>query len=97
MNSDSDGADEDRKTVCTLSMLPRRYRESKRLWLEVVPYQPRCPQVRGPLQDVPIEKIHRHFKDFVSPSNIFLIPKSISGLGEVPHFIEAMARFRDRP
>lgn len=54
-------------------------------------------KVRGPLPDVPIENIHRHFKDFVSPSNMFLIPKSISGLGEVPHFTEAMAHFRDRP
>ena len=52
-------------------------------------------RARGPLSDVPIEAMHRHFRDFMSPSNMFLIPKSISGLGELEHFTRALEQFRD--
>jgi hypothetical protein len=52
-------------------------------------------RARGPLSHVPVETIYRHFRDFISPSNMFLIPKSISGLGELPHFTRALGQLRD--
>jgi hypothetical protein len=35
------------------------------------------------LTEVPIEEIENHFRRFVSPRNMFLIPKEYSGLGEL--------------
>jgi hypothetical protein len=45
---------------------------------------------RGAVTEMPLEKIEAHFRRFMSPSNIFLVPLELSGLGEIPHFIEIM-------
>ena len=42
----------------------------------------------------PIEMIHAHFRRFLSPRNMFLIPLSIGGLGETPQMI---ARIKASP
>lgn len=50
-------------------------------------------QVRGNLTKIPIEIIHRHFRDFLAPSNMFLIPKALSGLGELTHFTDVLKQY----
>ncbi len=47
---------------------------------------------RGPLRSRPIEELHEHFRNFLSPSNIFLVPSVLGGLGEIRHLIEAINR-----
>ena len=37
----------------------------------------------------PIEDFKAHFVRFMSPSNMFLVPKAWSGLGELPEMIES--------
>jgi hypothetical protein len=46
---------------------------------------------RTSLTERPITELCEHFRDFLSPSNIFLVPLLLGGLGEVPHFIEAVS------
>ncbi len=47
---------------------------------------------RGPLAQRRIEDLRSHFRDFLSPSNIFLVPLVLAGLGELPQFIAAIGR-----
>jgi hypothetical protein len=46
---------------------------------------------RGPLKHRRLVDLQTHFRNFMSPSNMFLVPLSLGGLGEVPQFIEAIA------
>lgn len=47
---------------------------------------------RGPLKHRRLADLQEHFQDFLAPSNMFLVPLSLGGLGEIPQFIEAIAR-----
>lgn len=42
------------------------------------------------IEQMPIENLEKHFRQFISPSNMFLIPKKLGGLGELPQFICAI-------
>lgn len=44
----------------------------------------------SPIEQMPIEKLEKHFRQFISPSNVFLIPQRLGGLGELPQFICAL-------
>jgi hypothetical protein len=46
---------------------------------------------RSPLKHRRLPDLQLHFRNFLSPSNMFLVPKLIGGLGEVPQFIEALS------
>lgn len=52
---------------------------------------------RGSVKQRNIVDLQSHFRDFVAPSNMFLVPNVLSGLGELPHFIEAVADNLYRP
>ncbi len=45
---------------------------------------------RGSISRVPETDLKHHFIHFLAPSNIFVIPKTVGGLGELPHFIETI-------
>ena len=45
---------------------------------------------RGAISEISIERIEKHFKLFLSPSNMFVLPKAWGTLGEVDVFIESM-------
>ena len=45
---------------------------------------------RGLLAELPIRELEQHFRHFLSPSNLFLVPKSLAGLGELLHMCTAM-------
>jgi hypothetical protein len=47
---------------------------------------------RGSLRDTPEDLLRRHFRLFMSPSNMFVVPLKYSGLGEIPEFCYAIAR-----
>lgn len=47
----------------------------------------------GRITEIPIEKLEIHFRYFMSPSNMFLIPKKLSGLGEIPKLAEIMKNY----
>jgi hypothetical protein len=46
---------------------------------------------RDPLKHRHLLDLKLHFRDFLSPSNMFLVPKALGGLGELPQFIEALS------
>ena len=46
----------------------------------------------GRLEDAPLGVLRAHFKAFLAPGNMFLIPKAYAGLGETPEFIAAFGR-----
>lgn len=48
---------------------------------------------RGAIVDLPINALEAHFRDLMSPSNIFLVPNAHSGFGELP---EVQAAFSAR-
>lgn len=45
---------------------------------------------RRTVSEISIEKIEKHFKLFLAPSNIFVLPKAWGTLGEIDVFIESM-------
>jgi hypothetical protein len=45
---------------------------------------------RGDINAISLTHLQAHFKRFLAPSNMFLVPKALAGLGELPQFIEAM-------
>ncbi|GAA4441708.1 hypothetical protein [Bremerella cremea] len=51
---------------------------------------------RGDLAVTPIERLETHFFRFMAPSNMFLVPKSWAGLGEIPEMIDAIRFSKDR-
>jgi len=50
---------------------------------------------RRTVKQRPILDLQLHFRAFLAPSNMFLVPKILGGLGELPQLIEAMAHTRD--
>lgn len=46
---------------------------------------------RTPLADLPIERLQNHFRTFMSPANMFVVPSAWSGLAEVESVINAVA------
>jgi len=44
----------------------------------------------GSLSELPIEDLKLHFKRFLAPSNMFLVPKLFGGMGELPSMLEVM-------
>jgi hypothetical protein len=45
---------------------------------------------RGTIADLSIATLETHFKNFIAPSNIFVVPKGLSGLGEFPLMTKIM-------
>ena len=45
-------------------------------------------KIKGDIEDIKIEILKEHFIKFLSPGNMFIVPKSIAGLGEVQDFID---------
>lgn len=39
------------------------------------------------IEDIPIQVLEEHFRKYASPKNMFLLPQSIGGLGEISEFI----------
>ncbi len=46
---------------------------------------------RRPVKHRPLNDLKTHFRDFLSPSNMFLVPLLLGGLGELTEFIEAIS------
>ncbi len=49
---------------------------------------------QGSMTGYRIDVLQNHFRRFLAPSNMFLVPKRLAGLGELPHMVSAM-RNRD--
>lgn len=47
---------------------------------------------RGSITQMPISLLEEHFRLFLSPSNMFVVPLPLSGLGEIPQVTEVMSR-----
>lgn len=45
---------------------------------------------RGDLLQRPLSELQDHFFKFLSPTNMFVVPKALGGMGELPHFVSAM-------
>lgn len=58
--------------------------------------EPVSDRKRHDLQKVSFEVVVAKFRRFMSPRNMFLIPKMISGAGEIPQVIDAVATFNKR-
>lgn len=46
-------------------------------------------KTRTSLVDIPIETLEEHFRKFMDPMNMFVVPIELSGLAEIPEVIEA--------
>ena len=62
---------------------------NKKGW-KVCHIQPIGLKTRMKINEIPLSVIEEHFRNFLSPSNMFLVPKKLSGFGELPHLIEVM-------
>jgi hypothetical protein len=49
----------------------------------------------GDICDVAVPTLAAHHKRFLTPSNIFLVPKEYAGVAETPEFIQAFRNARD--
>ena len=47
-------------------------------------------KARGDLADRDIDILENHFRNFLSPSNMFLVPKALAGFGEFDSLIQLM-------
>lgn len=47
---------------------------------------------RKDITHIPMEELAAHFKRFLDPSNMFVVPLSYSALGELPEVIEAVKK-----
>ena len=45
---------------------------------------------RGALAELPIAELEQHFRHFLAPSNMFLVPKTLGGLDELLHMCAVM-------
>jgi hypothetical protein len=43
---------------------------------------------RLPVEEISITSLETHFRRFISPSNMFLVPKILGGLGELTQFTD---------
>jgi len=50
-------------------------------------------RMAGDIERIEVERLKTHFRLLMSPSNMFVIPKHLAGLAEVPEFLE---HFRER-
>ena len=44
---------------------------------------------KGIFANIPMETLKQHFRKYMSPHNMFLVPKQWAGLGEMPEMIKA--------
>jgi len=49
-------------------------------------------RTRKKINDIPLAFLEEHFRRLISPSNMFLVPKTLSGLGELPQVVNVMRR-----
>ena len=47
--------------------------------------------------DLPVKTIEDHFRKLMSPRNMFVVPKVLSGLGELPEMFDAIREENKRP
>lgn len=45
---------------------------------------------RGKIEDQSLDRLQCHFREFMAPSNMFLVPKEWAGIGELKEVAEAM-------
>jgi hypothetical protein len=51
-------------------------------------------KTRVPIEELSRDQLSGHFRRLMTPSNMFLVPKAWSGLGELPQFADAVRRLR---
>ena len=51
-----------------------------------------CRRAVGLIEDLEISDIEDHFRKYVNPNNMFVLPKEIGYLGEIDVFIEEQKR-----
>ncbi|MDE2717666.1 MAG: hypothetical protein OXI33_11725 [Chloroflexota bacterium] len=49
---------------------------------------------RVAIEDSPVDRLEGAFRRLLFPGNMFLVPKSISGAGELPEVVRAVAAFK---
>ncbi|MCB1560003.1 MAG: hypothetical protein KDI75_02705 [Xanthomonadales bacterium] len=77
------------KTSSFQCQLSTRHSLSDRGW-KLAHIQPIGLRTRTTLEGQRLERLQRHFRDFLAPSNAFLVPKAWSGIGELAEVSESM-------
>jgi hypothetical protein len=72
---------------------PAGKRDLNKFGWKVCHIEPVSDRGRYDVATAPTERLEAEFRRFLSPRNIFLIPKSISGAGELPEVVAAVAEF----
>lgn len=71
-------------------------RDLNRAGWKVCHIDPVSDRKRYKIEQAPLEPLEAEFRRFLSPRNIFLIPKPIAGAGEIPEVVQAVADFDSR-
>jgi hypothetical protein len=66
------------------------YGELNKAGWKLAHMQPVGLKVRRPLEELPLTTLRKHFDNFLSPANMFVVPKAWPCLGEMPAVIEAI-------
>ncbi len=77
-----------------LSREPGGEAGSEQVGLEDLPHRSRVgPRQRVAIEDSPVNRLEGAFRRLLSPGNMFLVPNSTSGAGELPEVVRAVAAF----
>lgn len=72
--------------------LRKAFRPNKEGW-KVCHIDPVSPISDRRIEHLDLEALHRHFRRFLRPANIFLVPKRLGGIGEIDTFVDQIRQF----
>ena len=78
-----------------LSKGPAGRRDLNRLGWKICHIEAVSDRKRVAIEDSPVNRLEGAFRRLLSPGNMFLVPKSISGAGELPEVVRAVAAFEE--
>ncbi len=76
-----------------IARLPGVKRDLNKFGWKVCHIEPVPDRKRRKIGSAPMDIVEAAFRCFLSPRNVFLIPKSIAGAGELPEVVEAVRAF----
>ena len=83
----------DRVPLTFVTKGPAGKRDLNKSGWKICHIEPVSDRKRIRIEDSPIDRLEAAFRRLLAPGNMFLIPKAISGAGELPELIEAVAAF----
>lgn len=79
----------------TTGGLRKALRPNAQGW-KVCHIDPVSPTSDRKIEELDLEFLHKHFRRFLRPANMFLIPKRLGGVGEVDVFVDQIKQFEQQ-